>query len=264
MHTCPPSALAPLQVSNRRNAYNHPFAHPSPFALSVCAALHGGKLIRSLPLASLAPRCLFGLSICRRCVEDMDHHCPWVNTCVGRRNRKYFILFVVYTSVLCIYTLTMLLRVAVVCNRGGRMSIFSTLEKATLPERAVSLFDARLFTLWSPCDARLFFLPSEHTVFLSSRTARRHDELEDHPFLCRRWVSSEIIRSTILVVESILFGIFTSIMAGDQVGRGSCDARQGGPDNFRSCSTCQSRLCFRALSYVRSTPSCTTRRASSR
>ncbi|CAD8050487.1 unnamed protein product [Paramecium primaurelia] len=35
-------------------------------------------------------------SICDRCVLQMDHHCPWINTCVGYQNRKQFILLLFY------------------------------------------------------------------------------------------------------------------------------------------------------------------------
>ncbi len=40
-------------------------------------------------------------STCKRCVLKMDHHCPWLSTCLGLHNYKAFVLFLVYTSVYC-------------------------------------------------------------------------------------------------------------------------------------------------------------------
>eukprot|EP00611_Tribonema_gayanum_P025012 TRINITY_DN5606_c0_g1_i1.p1 TRINITY_DN5606_c0_g1~~TRINITY_DN5606_c0_g1_i1.p1 ORF type:complete len:365 (-),score=60.06 TRINITY_DN5606_c0_g1_i1:21-1115(-) len=47
-------------------------------------------------------------SICARCIIKMDHHCPWVNNCVGLGNHKLFLLFIGYTAVLCILSIGIL------------------------------------------------------------------------------------------------------------------------------------------------------------
>ena len=35
-------------------------------------------------------------STCKRCVLVMDHHCPWLSNCVGFKNRKTFMLLIIY------------------------------------------------------------------------------------------------------------------------------------------------------------------------
>ncbi len=37
-------------------------------------------------------------STCRRCILRMDHHCPWMNNCIGQFNQKQFLLFLLVGS----------------------------------------------------------------------------------------------------------------------------------------------------------------------
>lgn len=59
-----------------------------------------------------------------RCVKRMDHHCPWVNNCVGHNNHKYFILFVTYATIGMGYAIITIIASIVYDLRASKKVIF--------------------------------------------------------------------------------------------------------------------------------------------
>jgi palmitoyltransferase ZDHHC9/14/18 len=58
--------------------------------------------------------------ICDSCIEYCDHHCIWLNNCVGRRNYRYFFTFI-FTACLMGWYLTgqCIWYIILVSQRGG-------------------------------------------------------------------------------------------------------------------------------------------------
>eukprot|EP00897_Mesotaenium_endlicherianum_P001224 jgi/Mesen1/1129/ME000123S00302 len=48
---------------------------------------------------------------CKRCVEQFDHHCPWISNCVGKKNKWHFFVF------LCLETAAMIIALALALCR---------------------------------------------------------------------------------------------------------------------------------------------------
>ena len=50
----------------------------------------------------------FHCNVCRRCVQRYDHHCPWINSCIGTRNHAPFLIFITFQLV---YILSIVIQV---------------------------------------------------------------------------------------------------------------------------------------------------------
>lgn len=82
-----------ITAHNQRDAmlvypYDFTLFHPGYF----CSSCHRPKPPRS-------KHC----SICKACVQKQDHHCIWINNCVGRNNYLWFNLLLVSVSVVLAY-----------------------------------------------------------------------------------------------------------------------------------------------------------------
>ena len=43
--------------------------------------------------------------LCNRCIDNYDHHCDWLNQCIGRANAKPFFAFILTLDLFLVFQL---------------------------------------------------------------------------------------------------------------------------------------------------------------
>lgn len=79
-----------------------PGTPPTPTAANGQPSLPQVSSICKKCIAPKPPR-THHCSVCRRCHLRMDHHCPWLDNCVGFYNHRHFFLYMVFTVLGCLF-----------------------------------------------------------------------------------------------------------------------------------------------------------------
>ncbi|XP_019272054.1 palmitoyltransferase ZDHHC3 isoform X9 [Panthera pardus] len=151
--------------------------------------LKPGQVVYKCPkCCSIKPDRAHHCSVCKRCIRKMDHHCPWVNNCVGENNQKYFVLFTMYIALISLHALIMV----------GFHFLHCFEEDWTNQQQA-------------------YRLPREGTAEARTSLHEIKQPLKSSTECSSFSPPTTVILLILLCFEGLLFLIFTSVMFGTQV-----------------------------------------------
>jgi palmitoyltransferase len=109
-----------------------------------------GQVIYRCPRClSIKPLRAHHCSVCKRCVKKMDHHCPWVNNCIGENNQKYFVLFTLYICLASAHSAILIILHMIRCVEGDWVQCSSFSPSSTLVLMILLGFEALLFGIFT-------------------------------------------------------------------------------------------------------------------
>lgn len=112
--------------------------------------LQPGEVIFKCPkCCCIKPERAHHCSVCQRCVRKMDHHCPWVNNCVGENNQKFFVLFTLYIALMSVHALFLAINHFLSCIGKDWHECRSFSPPATIVFLLFLIFEGLLFALFT-------------------------------------------------------------------------------------------------------------------
>lgn len=121
------------------------------------------------------PRC-HHCRICDFCVEGHDHHCVWLNQCVGKRNYRFFFAFVGWSAFMALVLIAFALtHIGAYANANG-ISFGAALSGRWQERMAFAAFIYAVLAM--PYPGSLFV----YHVFLMSRGETTREYLNTHKF----------------------------------------------------------------------------------
>uniref|UniRef100_A0A6M2DXT7 Palmitoyltransferase n=1 Tax=Xenopsylla cheopis TaxID=163159 RepID=A0A6M2DXT7_XENCH len=140
-------------ASHLRTMFTDPGAVPKGNATKEQISRMGfreGQVVFKCPkCCSIKPERAHHCSVCQRCVRKMDHHCPWVNNCVGQDNQKFFVLFTFYVAVISVHSLLMSFNQFAHCVRAEWRDCSVYSPPATVALLLFLVLEALLFAIFT-------------------------------------------------------------------------------------------------------------------
>ncbi|KAL1117145.1 hypothetical protein AAG570_004473 [Ranatra chinensis] len=109
----------------------------------------GQVIFKCQKCCSIKPERAHHCSVCQRCIRKMDHHCPWVNNCVGEDNQKFFVLFTFYIACISVHALFLAGNQFFTCVKAEWKECSSFSPPATVILLVFLVFEALLFAIFT-------------------------------------------------------------------------------------------------------------------